>query len=105
MGHFTASPGAEGEDSLLGTFDLPTRYTAPNIPANLLIFLARNTLLKSEEDWDRDDFEGALTQMLKAVEATGMMGINQRPLVGMLHEHQVPMTEISRTIFKAGVGH
>ena len=32
------------------------------------------------------------------------MGINQRPLVGMLHEHQVPMTEISRTVFKAGVG-
>ena len=104
MGHFTASPGAEGEDSLLGTFDLPTRYTAPNIPANLLIFLARNTLLKPEEDWDRDDFEEALTQMLKAVEATGMMGINQRPLVGMLHEHRVPMTEISRTVFKAGVG-
>ena len=57
LGHFTASPGAEGEDSLLGTFDLPTRYTAPNIPANLLIFLARNTLLKPEEDWDRDDFD------------------------------------------------
>jgi len=104
LGHFTASPGAEGEDSLLGTFVLPTRYTAPNVPANLLLFLARTTLLKPEENWDRDDFEEALSKNLNAVSATGMMGINQRPLVGMLHEHQVPLTEISRTIFKAGVG-
>ena len=97
----TASPGL-GEDSLLGTFDLPTRYTAPNVPANLLLFLARNALLKPEENWDRDDFEEALSKNLNAVSATGMMGINQRPLVGMLHEHQVPLTEISRTVFRPG---
>ena len=104
LGHFTAAPGAEGEDSLLGTFDLPTRYTAPNLPANLLLFLARNTLLKPEENWDRDDFEEALSKMQRAAEATGMMGMNQRPLLGMLHEHQVPLTEISRSVFRAGVG-
>ena len=74
------------------------------MPANLLLFLARNALLKPEENWDRDDFEEALSKNLNAVSATGMMGINQRPLVGMLHEHQVPLTEISRTVFRVGVG-
>lgn len=104
LGSFRAGSEYGEDDGLLGTYEIPTRYTNPFMPANLAMFLAQKGLLASTQAWDQDAFQAMLFNMLPSIHATGMGGINQRPVLARLHELGVPLTEISRTVYRAGEG-
>lgn len=97
-------PADPESDDVLGAYRIPTRQNAPNLPAQFLMFVLNQGLLLSADALNEQRFTNGLKRTAGLVAEAGMGGVNQRPLLAELIRRDVPVNELSKTIYQAGLG-